>query len=123
MRYEAPEGKVYANKLNASSYFKIADLGINDSIDNYILIDEPLLINGEIWHENKLFQVKLSYDDQLTLLEQYPEMGVYRKQNNIIVYKENDTTYFYVNYILDQHKALLLSFNATITENSTNQII
>jgi len=123
MIYTAPEGKIFTNKLDSTIYFKEADLGVNDSIDNWMLTNEPILINGEKWHENKQFQVKLTYDDQLALLEAYPEMGVYRKQNNIIVYKENDTTYFYVNYILDQHKSLLLSFNAIITENNTNQTI
>lgn len=118
MRIEAPEGKVYANKLDSSIYFKIAYLGFNDSIDNYILIEEPIEIDGETWHENKKYRIQLSYDNQLTLLELYPEMGVYRKENNIIVYKENENTYFYVNKILDEHRVLLLSFNAIITENN-----
>jgi len=41
MRYEAPEGYVYANKLDNSIYGKVIIIGINDSIDNWELILEP----------------------------------------------------------------------------------
>lgn len=39
--YIAPDGKMYQAKDDESYIVKELWLGVNDSIDNYILIDEP----------------------------------------------------------------------------------
>ena len=39
--YKAPEGQVYQNKITKNNFYTLI-LGINDSIDNYELIPEPI---------------------------------------------------------------------------------
>lgn len=89
--------------------------------DDAINAKEIETVYNIIWHErDKNFQIKLSYDDNNKLLEDYPEFAVYRKNNNIKAYYLNNHVYLYVNYFLDGHEALLKSYNAIITENFQN---
>lgn len=69
------------------------------------------------WHEpNKSIQVKQSNNDCLAMLDEYPEVGVFRKENNIITYRENGYVYVYVNTLFPEHRALFEQFNAEINE-------
>jgi hypothetical protein len=78
------------------------------------LVDLPPLY---IWHEpEKTIQVKQSNDDCLAMLNEYPEVGVFRKENNIITYRENGFVYVYVNTLFPEHRALFEQFNAEINE-------
>ena len=42
IKYQADEGKVFAKKSNGEIVGRIICLGVNDSIDNYEEVDEPL---------------------------------------------------------------------------------
>lgn len=47
------------------------------------------------------------------------ELGIYRRDNNIVTYEENDGFYFYVNNLLPEHRELFESnsnLEITITE-------
>jgi len=72
----------------------------------------------DFWHEpEKHYKVFLKYEDSARLNIDFPEMGVYRKENGIFTYTVVDGICMYVNWILDAHKELLLLYNAIITEN------
>jgi len=78
------------------------------------LVDLPPL---EIWHdETKSIQIIQSNDDCLAMLDEYPEIAVYRKENNIETIRENGLVYVYVNTLLTEHRTLLEQFNAEINE-------
>jgi len=78
------------------------------------LVDLPPL---EIWHdETKSIQIIQSNDDCLNMLGDYPEIAVYRKENNIETIRENGLVYVYVNTLLPEHRALLEQYNAQINE-------
>ena len=83
-------------------------------ITDYIEIVEELP-KKPIWHDdNCSIQIVQSKDDCLNMLDNYPEIGVYRKDNNIENIRENGFVYIYVNYILPEHILLLEGFNAII---------
>ena len=122
MTYTANEGYLYIHKTNKSIYGKNLILGKSDSIDNYIQvletsIDPPSpVLSAMTWHEQTSIQIKLSFKNNLLLLQQYPEFGQYIKTNNIVTYIEsNNYVYIYVNYILAEHEYLLTIFGAIIT--------
>jgi len=78
------------------------------------LVELPPL---NFWHEeDKAIQIVQSNNDCLNMLEEFPEVGVFRKQNNIITYRENGFVYVYVNNLFPEHRALFLQFNSTINE-------
>ena len=78
------------------------------------LVDLPPLY---IWHdETKSIQIIQSNDDCLNMLGDYPEIAVYRKENNIETIRENGLVYVYVNTLLPEHRALLEQYNAEINE-------
>ena len=80
--------------------------------------EEIVTVEGnEIWHEtDMIIQIKMSFENNIKMLEQYPEIGVYRKENNIGTYIVNSYTYSYCNYLLDEHRALLTAFGGIINE-------
>jgi len=78
------------------------------------LVDLPPL---EIWHDpTKSIQIIQSNDDCLNMIGDYPEIAVYRKENNIETIRENGLVYVYVNTLLPEHRALLEQYNAQINE-------
>jgi hypothetical protein len=50
------------------------------------------------------------------MLGNYPQIGVYRKDNNIETIRENGLVYVYVNTLLPEHRTLLEQYNAEINE-------
>lgn len=80
--------------------------------------EEIITVEGtEIWHEADMkIQIKMSFENNIKMLESYPEIGVYRKENNIGTYIVNNYTYSYCNYLLDEHRALLTAFGGIINE-------
>jgi len=83
-------------------------------VNSLPLVDLPPL---EIWHdETKSIQIIQSNDDCLNMLGDYPEIAVYRKENNIETIRENGLVYVYVNTLLPEHRALLEQYNAQINE-------
>jgi len=83
-------------------------------VNSLPLVDLPPL---EIWHdETKSIQIIQSNDDCLNMLGDYPEIAVYRKENNIESIRENGLVYVYVNTLFPEHRALFEQFNAEINE-------
>ena len=80
--------------------------------------EEVITVKGsEIWHEpNCKIQIKISFENNILMLQQYPEFAVYVKNNNINSYIVENYVYLYVNYILDEHRYLLTMFGAIIIE-------
>lgn len=81
--------------------------------------DEITCKGNELWHEeNMKIQIIMSFENNIKMLELYPEIGVYRKKNNIGTYMVNNFTYSYCNYLLDEHRMLLTGFGGIINERN-----
>ena len=94
------------------------------AIDFFGIVEEnmdtstPMLPTRPIshpWHDITCsMQIIMTYEQNLNMLSQFPEFGLYVKQNNINTIIENGFIYSYVNYILEEHNLLLISFGAVI---------
>jgi len=85
-------------------------------IDDTILTLEDIIV-GSLWHDLTCsIRIKISNNNNLLMLQSYPELGVYIKTNGINSFIENGQTYIYVNTILPEHRALLEAYGATIIE-------
>lgn len=138
MQFIKVDLSVYETQLQALNNDYIANLPQGSTTTNYA---NPFIFNGfgyvimdsytlpffpdyieivdslPIWHEaDKTIQVKQSNDDCLAMLDEYPEVGVFRKENSIITYREKGYVYVYVNTLFPEHKALFEQFNAEINE-------
>jgi len=112
-----PQGSTttnYANSFIFSGFgYVVKDDYTTPFFPNYIAYVDSL----PIWHEaDKTIQVKQSNDDCLSMLDEYPEVGVFRKENSIITYREKGYVYVYVNTLFPEHRALFEQFNAEINE-------
>lgn len=138
MQFIKVDLSVYATQLNALNEHYISNLPQGSTTTNYansfifggfgyvvkddyttpFFADYIAYVDSlPIWHEaDKTIQVKQSNDDCLAMLDEYPEVGVFRKENNIITYRENGFVYVYVNTLFPEHKALFEQFNAEINE-------
>jgi hypothetical protein len=119
-RIDNPKDKTTTKYIDVVELFEF-EYVLKDSItEQYItdyieIVDE--LPEKPIWHDETCsIQTLQNNEDCLAMLDAYPEIGVYRKQNNIETIRENGFVYVYVNYILDEHRTLLENFNAKITE-------
>ena len=91
-------------------------------IDNFFYTDDDLS-PGYLWHDSGCtMRIKISNHNNLTLLQSYPELGMYIKMNNINSYIESNYSYMYVNYILPEHKTLLEAYGAIIITKTENII-
>jgi hypothetical protein len=69
----------------------------------------------EAWHdESQSIQIVLTLEQNTDLVTNVPEIAMYRKQNNIIVHRDEKFVYSYVNWLLEEHESLLLSYGAVI---------
>lgn len=68
----------------------------------------------ELWHENTNFQIKITADDLLDLLEEVPAMVEYTK--TLTTYRDMMFRYFYVNFFVDMERELLERYGGVITE-------
>ena len=96
----------------------------------YLLLDEvsePYFQDCEIvdeippeheWHFGLDVQVILTYEDNLKLLSEVPELAVYVRNNDIPTIIENGYIYIYANFLLEEHREILEQFNAVINERS-----
>ena len=85
-------------------------------IDDRILTQEDIL-PGTLWYDLTCsMRIKISNNNNLLMLQSYPELGVYIKSNGIFSIIEDEQTYIYVNTILPEHRALLEAFGANIIE-------
>ena len=85
-------------------------------IDNTILTLEDIL-PGMLWHDNTCnIRIKMANINNLLMLQSYPELGVYIKENSINSVIDSNYTYIYVNNILQEHRMLLEAYGANIIE-------
>lgn len=96
----------------------------------YLMVDEvsqPYFQDCEIvdeippeheWHFGLDIQVILTYEDNLKLLSEVPELAVYVRNNDIPTIIENGYMYIYANFLLEEHREILEQFNAIINERS-----
>jgi len=120
------QGLMFKENSFFSPFFRfenwyISDIEVVENVNvNVSWVNDLQLVNIPLenkWHEpEKTIQVKQSNDDCLAMLDEYPEVGVFRKQNNIITYRENGFVYVYVNTLFPEHRALFEQFNAEINE-------
>ena len=73
-------------------------------------------LDGEPWEEVPEIKITIEMTnyDNLLLLKDYPELAVYMKTNNIKVDIFENKVLIYLNYLLDEHRALFLKYNAKI---------
>jgi hypothetical protein len=138
MQYIKVDLSVYETQLNALNEHYISNLIEGSTTTNfanpvifmgfgYVLKSEYTLpffpdylqIVDSIpqWHEEeKSIQIIQSNNDCLNMLDEYWQIAQYRKENNIITYRENGMVYVYVNNLFPEHRALFLQFNSTINE-------
>jgi hypothetical protein len=67
-------------------------------------------------HEDLEFQIYLTHKNNTILTKEVPAIYEYWKTNDIDTYVEDEGVYMYVNYILDEHRALLTGYGAIINE-------
>lgn len=58
----------------------------------------------------KRYEVRGKDEDYLVMLEAVPELGMYRKQTNLKVYKEKGYQIFYTDAFLDGHRDILKQY-------------
>lgn len=69
------------------------------------------------WHEpDKSIQIILTHQQNTELVIAVPEIAVYRKENDIHVYQDDDFVYSYVDWLLGEHREILEQFGAMINE-------
>lgn len=120
------QGLMFKENSFFSPFFRfenwyISEIEVVENVNvNVSWVNDLQLVNIPLenkWHEpEKTIQVKQSNDDCLAMLNEYPEVGVFRKENNIITYRENGFVYVYVNTLFPEHRALFEQFNAEINE-------
>ena len=138
MQFIKVDLSVYETQLQALNNDYIANLPQGSTTTNYA---NPFIFNGfgyvimdsytlpffpdyievvnslPLWHdETKSIQIIQSNDDCLNMIGDYPEIAVYRKDNNIETIRDNELVYVYVNTLLPEHRALLEQYNAQINE-------
>jgi hypothetical protein len=82
-------------------------------------IDQKIVDNIEIPHhgsrEGKI-QVFFKYLDASSMVQSYPDLMVYIRENAIPIIFEVEGVYIYLSVIYDEHRNLFNYFNAIITE-------
>lgn len=80
--------------------------------------EQIITVEGtDVWHNpERRIQVIMTYEDNLRLLKDFPEMGVVIKQDEVPSYIVDGFTYIYVNVLSEQERYLLTMFNAVINE-------
>lgn len=67
------------------------------------------------WHdETQTIKIVQRYTDCLEMIQNSPEIGVFRKENNIEAIRDGGNVYIYVSNLLPEHEALFNQYNAII---------
>ena len=88
------------------------DYAINEARE----IEAHEKLGYEDWHEDTEIQIYLSHIDNANMLVDYPEIGQYRKDNNITTYINDDGVYIYLNFINKEHSDIFKNYNAIINK-------
>ena len=120
------QGLMFKENSFFSPFFRfenwyISEIEVVENVNvNVSWVNDLQLVNIPLenkWHdETKSIQIIQSNDDCLNMLGDYPEIAVYRKENNIETIRENGLVYVYVNTLLPEHRTLLEQYNAEINE-------
>ena len=96
-----------------TEYQKISNVNYN----NIEISESGDLILTNPWHETELgIQIIFSYDNLIKMLNDYPEIGEYKKVNEIKTYIENGLCYSYINFIYEEHRLIFQNYGAKINE-------
>ena len=116
-RLNNPQDTVTERYTEGTTFFGFGYIIKDDITEQYITDYIEIVDNFPFWHdETKSIQIIQSNNDCLNMLKEYPEVGVYRKQNNIDTYVDNNLVYVYVNNLLPEHRLMFEQFNSTINE-------
>lgn len=113
--------QVIDDTMTCIGYINIdgTELTVPEKTESFV-IDSAMLTEDDIrpgytWHDPTCtIRIRMTHVQNLNMLQLYPELGVYIKSNGIESHVDNTYTYVYVNSILDEHRAILLAFGATI---------
>lgn len=85
-------------------------------------VEVEVLDPNDIWHDDtKVIQLVQTQEGFNWTSMNLPELAMYRKTNNIITYQYDGKFYFYVNFLLDEHRNLFeTNNNLEITINNIN---
>jgi hypothetical protein len=86
-------------------------------VDSFIASNNLLKYGVPIaaFHEEKIYQIFMTYEQSSRLSEDVPEMAMYRKANNIALHREREGVYMYLNFWEEGHRELLSQYS-TITD-------
>jgi len=94
------------NIITLKSIFLNCEVGVNGDI-----------ITSIIYHDStKPIQIVLTNENSILLANAYPELIVYKNENNISTFFENGKVYFYLNFLIQEHREIFLAFGAEIKE-------
>lgn len=94
----------------------ISEIEINQKLTWLASYYGECINTEEIWHEDKQIRIKISNVESLNMVESFPEIAIYRKENEIKTYKDDLYTYTYLSVLYPEHRALFQMFNAEILE-------
>jgi hypothetical protein len=82
-------------------------------------LEVEVLDPNDIWHDDtKVIQLVQTQEGFNWTSMNLPELAMYRKTNNIVTYQYNGDFYFYVNFLLPEHRTLFeTNINLEITIN------
>lgn len=82
-------------------------------------VEVEVLDPNDIWHDDtKVIQLVQTQEGFNWTSMNLPELAMYRKTNNIVTYQYDDKFYFYVNFLLPEHRTLFeTNINLEITIN------
>jgi len=67
------------------------------------------------WHdETQTIKIMQRYDDCLRMIDECPEIGIFRKETNIEAIRDNGNVFIYVSYLRPEHEILFNNYNAII---------
>lgn len=121
-----PQGSVTSNYANSQIVngfgYVVKDSLTEQYFVNYVeFVDEiPIL-----WHEDKVIKLKQTKNGVLWGIMNIPQiasgLAMYRQENNIATHEEGDSYYFYVNFLLEEHRNLFNFYpNLEITLEEIN---
>jgi hypothetical protein len=70
------------------------------------------------WHFDLEIQVIFTYEENLRLLSEVPELALYVRNNDIPTVIENGHVYIYVNYLLPEHEAIMKKYGIINTKKT-----
>ena len=86
--------------------------------ENGLIASEAITVKESVWHEQTALRIFQKHQDTNDMIDAMPDIVEYFKQSGMTRYSTEKGNYWYVNFILEEHRQLLESFNAVITERN-----